>query len=756
MRDWLAVDVMSCMLGEQARLYSNLQAGSGSENAQKFIAWGSPDLLKISRVSDAITAKGIYHQHADPRIYDRQVHFGHILDGGTNEHLQKLTERLPLVGVSFLKLKDYPIRRIPEKKLGFYAYDWLANYINEKVKSEVLAAFSPDFRAEDLQYIICAATGWADVMLVSFCNSYAPIQLLLSLLRKTTVNEALDRCNINYRKLKNVPNHVLVTTCTIPGTYIGPSAPKGPEEVLAITNILCGKLAKWDCGKVRPMVTAHAKPGHLNAAMEIFQGDEADVFPTLGRSDFMVESRVKCIGTTSEHHKFFLNTLIPTAPDSFMWTETHYGFIGKTFRVEDCPELERSSNPHKINTQLRPIPTEDNDPLFKIVPHHTARAFRQIGSSMLGLAQHEATIDYYKSLATVYQTANINATELADVLVAGPDPKYADWLAENLGTICENIDLCFKDRYRGAFPAGSTSAAPSLASQASFHKCLAVVDGLANATLNVVYNKLQSQHRHAPTASKCQRLSACCHLGNAPMPSITLAPLLGVGFMNIPTDLMFAPGGIVYVLHEVGHVFWGRQRVTDKIFSGIMRTAPPHIERVIFEILSDLFALSIVFRGDSELMFNEYGETLKALTQNSDNFDVKLITMMRCGAAMEIYDSISEPADMITKLDILIKKPTIKPKRSDKAVAALWGKTGKQVLVKIRDIVKCSERFVAALQAVRSLADLKSVDGIGRAQYSLLNAVQDRFADKTPVYTPEEFTHVLWQLLRRSEASGKY
>ena len=60
MCEWIAVDVMSCFLTDQKSLYQSLLSAAYGQDAQKFFAWGSPDLVVISRLQDAEEAKRVY------------------------------------------------------------------------------------------------------------------------------------------------------------------------------------------------------------------------------------------------------------------------------------------------------------------------------------------------------------------------------------------------------------------------------------------------------------------------------------------------------------------------------------------------------------------------------------------------------------------------------------------------------------------------------------------------------------------------
>ncbi len=746
MQGWLAVDVMSCSLGEQTRLYNDLHCKEIAADSQKFIAWGSPDILLLSVLPGVKEAKEAYNRHTDPCIFDRQVHFGHIIDH-TCEDLKAVTNVLPLVGVTFVKIKDYPIRKLRQAQLGFIAYDWLKKRLKQIIP-EMQRVF-PALPAQNYEYILCAATGWADAIIVSFSNSYAPIQLLASLLRNTNVADILDYYNIARRDHKNMPAHALITTCTIPGTHIGPSVPDSSEEARSIADALCSKLANWDNNLVKPYITAHAKPGHLNETMEIFGGNSESVYPTLGRADFAVGVSTECIASTTAHHRFILEKLVAMAPESFLWTETHYGFIGDVFRVENnkTRENERATN----ITHGETIYSDKTDPLSGVVPTHTLRAFRQIGRSLQGITQHEATRDYYESLKKCYDIACVNSNITAFYLKQASLPRLSHKLAESLSRVSEGLELCFKDRYRGAFPSGSTSAVPALASQASFHKCLSTVDGLANIVLEVVYN-----NSHSSRLSKAEEILnkwhpvCCCHLGNAPEPSITIAQYLGVGFMNIPSDLMFSPEGVIYVFHEAGHLYWEQLSEEDKKFRKIISDLKKESQTVydlVCEILGDIFPLSVVFRGDNKRMYNEFVPLLKSLDENSDITQMEL----RCTAAGMLFSAISGDKNLTIEEPIEKQLIDSSSQSNKKKYAELLDKSSSRIVVALRQIIQIP-KVAASLWSLKCLSSLSTVKGLNRSRRALLKAVQKRYEKEGNIMPQENFTHLLWQLLRRAEA----
>jgi hypothetical protein len=724
MSNWITVDVMSCHLKDQTSLYNSLGHGDDVADTQKFVAWGAPDIIAISRMPGEEGARNVYNRNTESGIFDRQVYFGHEV-GGTSEKLKTLTARLPIVGVSFIRIKDYVIRKLPEEKLGLKAYEWIVNQLESSIIPQVHKAF-PELPPGDLQYILCGATGWADTMLIVFCNSFAPIQLLLSHLRMTTTKDVLDYYKISCTGLTDIPNHILVTTCTIPGTHIGPLAPTTPEEAVSIASTLCDKLARWDNKIVRTIIKAHSKPGHLNEAMTVF-GDSEDIFPTLGRSDFMVGPSVDDTASTSAHHKFMIEKLLPGAPESLMWTETHFGFMGPAFCVEKANGYKTITKEDLPQHSIESFSLKEAEQIFNYVPPHTARAFKQIGGNLLGLVQHEATRDYYESLFIGYETALRNAIDTAALMQAEDDERGLIRLAANIGRACEGLDLCYKDRYRGAFPAGSTSAVPALTSHASFHKSIAVVDGLANAALDIVHRDLRKRIPSKSIDAHRRKFAICCHLGNAPVPSIVVTYLLCVGFMNIPTDLMFEPGGIAYILHEAGHVFWSQLLlVSNPSVKHYFNAQKSKLTYLIEEIFCDMFTLSAVFRGDNSRMKEVSIRVLEKLALDDDDNEIAF----RCLTAGIIFDYIMDK--------------DISPLTIDKL-----GETGKDFFDVFTNLINIWPEYLEALKSICSLAKIKEMKDINASHKESLLAVQRHFAKETSPYSPENFTHILWQLLRR-------
>lgn len=754
MCEWLAVDVMSCFLSDQQRLYDELlKKPERRDDAQKFFAWGSPDLLVISRLSDMEAAKRVYHRHTNPRIFDRQVYFGHVI-GGTNSPLQSITDRLPLVGVSFLKLKDYVIRKLPDNRLGFAAYDWLRDRMENCVWEEVERSL-PQCPRRDFEYIVCAATGWADAIVVSFSNSYAPIQLTLSHLRRTTVRSLLAHYDVDVAEGENIPNHAFITTCTIPGTHIDYSdEPGGRREDIAARR-LHQKLAAWD-HSVQAVVSVHAKPGHLNDAMDCFAPSDSDrVCPTFGRTDFMVMAEEDQGTPLVEHHAFFVEHLLPKVKStaaSIGWTETRLRFAGAEFRAEPGPPPRPNSALQSKGSSLYVAAWNDKR-YSTMIPAHTGAALRQIGLSLAGLVQHEATTEFYDSLAVCYQTARQNGEEFAEELEGGGNPAATEYFAENMQQLCERLDLCFKDRYRGSYPAGSMSAVPSLTSQASFHKALDLVDALANVILNTIQELLWSEQVHAPGETCKRRFAACCHLGNSCVPQAEVLPHLGVGFLNVPTDLMFAPEGIAYIVHETGHVFWSSVFPrSDPELRKALAELPDDRIRLANQVLCDFCSLSVVFCGDWRRMQKEFTSLLQALVP-SDRYPSMQIEMhFRSVCAATLYAAVSDGNEPQAEMAASLRSAGERAKASQVEDEKLWHEFVELMINVFCKMMK-SPSFVKMLRAIQALATPADIQDLSRMRRAALEAVQDYFAGAEGRPNPEEFTYTLWQLLRRERGA---
>ena len=327
-----------------------------------------------------------------------------------------------------------------------------------------------------------------------------------------------------------------------------------------------------------------------------------------------------------------------------------------------------------------------------------------------------------------------NAIDTATLMRSEDDERGLIRLAVNIGRACEGLDLCYKDRYRGAFPAGSTSAVPALTSHASFHKSIAVVDGLANAVLEIVHRDLRKRIPEKSIDEHRRKFAICCHLGNAPVPSIAVTYYLCVGFMNIPTDLMFEPGGITYILHEAGHVFWAQLLlVSNPGVKQYFNSQKSKLTYLIEEIFCDMFTLSVVFQGDNSRMKEVSIGVLEKLALDDDDKEIAF----RCIIAGIIFDYIMGKDISSSAFDKIIEM-------------------GKDFFVLLKDILELFTNLVniwpdylETLKSICSLASIREMKDINSLHKESLLAVQRHFAKETSPYTPENFIHLLWQLLRR-------
>ena len=740
MCDWLAIDVMSCVLRDQVRLYDGLlSAGGIPEDAQKFFAWGSPDLVVMSRFPGVDQARGIYHRQTDNGIFDRQVYYGHVI-GGTQRPLKQITDRLPLVGISFLKVKSHIIKRLPSSSLGFAAYGWL----NERLQSQILPRIErklPGFVERDFEYVLCAASGWADVILVCFSTSYAPMQLVLSHLRRTRVKDVLKHYGVEAAETPECPHHALVTTCTIPGTHVAyPARSRGGRELIAAQR-LRRKLAKWD-NVTSAAIAVHAKPGHLNNAMSQFPGGKGGTVATFGRADFVEKPLYGRSSGVLEHHHFFITDLLPKTQDrisSIGWTETRIGFSGQIFRAEPGPRPDPKTRTTQSKSGLN-VPVWNDKRFRDVIPLHTGGALKQIGLSLASLIEHEATCEFYESLAVCYEVACRNAVELAERLT-NTDTEVAGSLSGSLGQFCERLDLCFKDRYRGSYPAGSMSAVPSLTSQASFHTTLSVIDDLANSVLDAVYENLWKLAQNG-SKKRYRRFAACCHLGNSSVPQVDVLPRLGVGFINVPTELMFAPEGMAYILHETGHVFWHTliPQLGHEVRAVIDKN-DPSVYRFVEDVLCDFVVLAAAFRGDAAAMHSEVCGVLAGLLPPPSLQEGEEIMIVRSACADALWRTVSSGGNVAQRLD-----------DEKRAIRALSGKRrkgsqrpwflGSSLIGTFSTMVQKSEPFLWMLQAVRELGSAKSANGI----IDPLSEIQTFFATPSDKRNREEFIYRLRQV----------
>ena len=745
----MVIELLSCPISRQEEIYRNLDCNRGNlqdVTTSKFIAWGSFDLMTISLVARADSAIGLAAQPTPEGVFNRQSFYATPLDTAAVESASPWPP-LPLAGVSFLKFKEYLTAAIPDSHMGSNFHGWLVEEMRD-FQVELGKERGCALTADRIQIIPCLSTGWADCIIVFFANSYSLIQDAVVNLRSTTLKKIESRIGPFTNAPRERPHHALVTTCTIPATQITYEGDLDDGVRQAAVDAVCARIDEDD-PSLTLAIGVEARPGHVYTAQALFDNENLVAYPTLGRSDMCVTNKDPKEGVT---HRDFLELMVtkvlPSArkdDTSATSSETRIGF----------PKKDSSKESSNKPSQTSFVPYEhtfpcDRETLEMVVSKHTITALAKIGHSLTTLMQDEATRAYYGPLADLYQVA-CDGLHAIEHLV----PRQERWsrrqviirekIGEDLSNFCEKIELCFKDRYRGAYPVGETSAIPSLASHGSFHKVLLSVDTVANACLSCLSEQLACKLEAQGVTHRLPRMAACSYIGNSVSPFVMVGTSLGIGFVNVPVQLMFIPYGMTYVLHEAAHIFWENLfiRLSDAFWE-----VANHNEiawRQVREILCDYVSLCLAFRGNIEQAENLTAVVCEDLIAEGGKQQGKANMRLRVDTAWMLYYVMRLP-DPESMFEVLLQSLRSTPSYH----ASLLEESAAFVRM-ILDLMAASTEFRAALDTVQSLARIEATS-LNAGGGAVLLKMQEFFERDSP--TPSEvtdFMHKLWQVCLRTD-----
>jgi hypothetical protein len=752
---WMAVELLSCHICDQETIYRSLLSDRLTNDsgavAQKFIAWGSSDIMVLWDIPSTGCARTILDRKRDKGILSRQIFFGNPL-GVQTFNFCEISQKLPLVGVSFMKFKDHIIKWLPDHALGLSAYSWVELMLNDIVTTEIQKQL-PAFDSRKFRCAVYAATGWADCIVVIFSDSYAPIQLAISLFRNISIEDVFRHCKISQPKGADDPIHALVTSCTIPGVRI--DYPTSVELTAAERSQAVEKLLQEldpNDQFTEPFCEIQTRPGHLTHAIRLCEEGAVCCRPTFGRTDMLVMGTNAQAWGVPAFLQFFFEKLLPqmaTRGSSAVSSETKLGFNGASFRCESdrVPDKPR----HKLRDFSRLTP-EMTEKLQVNISPHTLVAFQQMGESLASLMHDEATSEYYESLVMCYDAAIKNLTRFSVAARKLDDHQIAEELSAELSTFCEMMDLCFTDRYRGAYPAGESATVPSLTSVGSFHKVLAVADAVANATLDALLyqcNIINLECDWPPP--NFPSLAACAHLGNSSSPRVTTLRLVSTGFINAPTHLMFLGQGMTYITHEAGHIFWnGILRAFDLSNSWHQNwdNFNADVCRELREMLADFVTLSVTFRGDARRMTKVGENVLRALVPQS-YIDNALDALKRRIILSELCLRVGLRNSVWSSVDLASLWNDV---RSDFSEDAVQLKALEESVRAIGILITTEEGFWVCLRSIAMLSNDATIAALRTPRRAALAMMREFFSGDNALGEDTTFLHKMAQVVRKYQA----
>ena len=736
-KDWISIELESCATSDQFRIYEAATDKRHTIQSQKYCCWGSSDVLILRQHESIETAKQLLDAELSAGAFNRHVFYGHALHEFEPE-LASLSAKYPLVAVTFVKIKREIIQELEDKHLGLTAFEWIKGFLDTNAKAYVQQKLR-DFDPRALNYLVCAATGWADAMIVFFSSSYASIKLCLSALRSIECDQVLKWYSIS--KKETTPKHALITTCTITGVHI--ESIRDPTAVETLISRLDDKYST-------PFMGAHIRPGHLKDAHSLFHDDSSNrTVPAFGREDIYTVFTSDKESSLQKFLRYFFTTLLPnvaTPNTPILSTETRICLPeGEMFFAEEnSPTVVN----HKKTPRVSPQKMVPGRSLEDLLQPHTAAAIKQIRRGLHAIYLEESTCDSYESLILCHNTAGKRLENRigSDGTLGG---LYKD-VCEEFAEYCTLMELCFKDRYRGIYPAGSTSATPSLMSHGSFHKILASTDGLCNAALKEACNLFVDLQKGINVISGAEQpLSICCFIGNAYRPNIKVLKHLGLGFINIPFPLLFSPMGLIYVLHEVGHIYWlnngyyaedrgERLWGNDKLGDSALWE----------EIIADYFAISVIYQGNWEYMLTQITPLVKELVGKQNKEDHLKDFLFRVFSAAVLHDFLTERLEHKSTMYFEEYAQSQKSGSNEGFLELLANHTQEEfraIGIKILNLRTYYDGIFANSVSKNSMEVLYRLAKTSEGLHPMVALARNHFQSENTGESIVDFTHMLWQ-----------
>jgi hypothetical protein len=584
-----------------ASRWEDIYVNKIEEGVSKFCVFGNFDILLLAFDHSIEDLQGFEEElYPFELSQDYRYHFG-TLYHPQDLNVDELSNTFPLLVVSSVKFK--------KEMWGSLKDDVQIDNVCEWLKAQVEDAIE-EIGVESVKFAIVIPYGWEDFILLFFSTSYSMIKRVICKLRTLKFDDDAIKLLLKEGSPEH-HRHLIATTCSIPAVKFDyDSEVKGglSRRRKKAKERLLDRIKKDEDG-ILGEIRFQVRPGHLDWLRQRLKGVPGTAEIILGRNDLILFPDKRGLFSFFE---IFFDHILPLLEDQgspVASIETSFSFSFDGIQVEEEIDTEWRSYYQEREDQrkkekkelekevdlLQKLPT-----VFLNVPYHTIKAITNLLHTGYHLKRdYELINDSFISLFNLIDLIRVSLCEIATKERVGKLKEekdfwhqIADWLKE--------FDLCFKDRFRGVYPAGETSTMPLITYQGSFCKFLTIVDAIASWVFDKALCRVESMFKGIPLCA----LSS--HIGNPPSPNILSTPILRSGFINLPVDLMFYPERLFYIYHETGHAFF--------LSIGTYSEIRLERERFFNDILADYFCGVIGFGGedweDCKRLFMEYERSI--------------------------------------------------------------------------------------------------------------------------------------------------
>jgi len=545
----------------------------------KFSMWGNFDIAFIVLTDDNKELLNLSNLQPLSFTKDWRYYFG-TATYPEELDIKETMERLPLFGVSLIKFKKEMWASLNTDLDGFL--EWLS----ERIESALLKIGAKE---ENFKFALITSYGWEDIILLFFSNSYRRIKRVILELRTSSALELKGAKMLKEEGMEG--KHIIATTCSMLGINFDFNL--WEKQGKKYKKTFFQKIEKNE--KLGWEIKIQTRPGHSDAIRHKLKGKNI-----IGRNDLVIIKENKTLKKFFNSFFFSKDNIFSLISDKknpvVSNSETSFFFNFGNADVEggkiesDWPERKEEWKPPDFKELEKLL-------LDLGIPVHTSQAINNLLVTINHLKKdldliNDGFISLFNMLSILPKAFElINKSQSDSKLKDKLETKTLWW---EITDWFRNFDLCFKDRFRGIYPAGETSTMPLITYQGSFHKFLMVVDSIAclsfeRAALSVgeEFNKKPPPHIIAT------------YIGNPPTPCIYRSTLLLSGFIYAPVDLMFYPERLFYIFHETGHSFFSMCEFYG--FLNLKTKDTPNnkkVQTLFNEVLADYFAGTMGFGGN--------------------------------------------------------------------------------------------------------------------------------------------------------------
>ena len=582
--------VEACFQEEAYLTKLNLITGEAIDSSinlqsKNFFIWGYTDILRLC-LFDHLKGFGELQKLKPACNTDDLKYNAGFYYSKEKINLNEIIKEYPLLGVSFLKLKDELFKYVDIKEYTNFVFEFLKIKVDETLKD----------KKEDYQIFPIISYGWEDVILLFFSKSYDLIKQSILKLRTMQVKDVKDEF------LKNVGNqieltHLFTTTFTIFGTYF-PKLSLGEMRRSAknVQRIIDRRDRVYVSG-----IKFQVRPGHIKKLELDLKKVSSNIYinPAPYRADLCLHFKGK-----TNFHKFL---------DSYprilaIITDKKTPVISLETEFEMDSTLLAGLKPVQVKKRIKQRKIEIDKNIIKWLQKE--RILKE-EHSLLGFINLLSDVSFFQNHYFIKQTmvSWINTVETLKCFLRGMKktwPEQTDQQIEYykkvINQYIENflifLPSTFTDRFRGIYPVGETSVMPLLTYKNSLQKFLTCIDYICISIFNDLIRLFEEDLEYPKDFSFCSTFTTEFS------PAIRAFPWLS-NFLFIP-DLFIYKLTLTYLSHEIGHPFFMYFETESlkklNLMASEFDSSFYYIEQrhIIPEILSDYLALCIAYKGNFE------------------------------------------------------------------------------------------------------------------------------------------------------------